>query len=120
MTKSNRFVQSTNFFRKSQDWYKQAFANMKKQNIDPRKIARYGEEDGIRALLSFSTLCLIAAEDSEGKEKDEFVKLSMSILLPMVRICTMRLVIHTHCLVSTILGSISDAQLYLHLDTFCH
>ena len=68
--------------RKKMSWYR----NVEKQGIPSSKISTYGEEDGIRALLSFSTLCLIAAEESEGDEKDEFLKLSMSVLLPMVRI----------------------------------
>jgi len=43
------------------------------------------EEDGIRALLSYSMLCLLAAEESGGDERDEFLRTSFSVLLPMVR-----------------------------------
>ena len=68
--------------RRKKGWYQKAMRNV---GIDS-KISLYGEEDGIKALLSFSALCLIAAEESEDDEKDEFVKLSMSILLPLVRI----------------------------------
>ena len=48
------------------------------------KTAFYGEEDGIRALLSYSMLCLLAAEQSGGDERDELLKNSFSVLLPMV------------------------------------
>ena len=71
--------------RKKHGWYKKVIQNMEKQSIDSTKIALNNEEMGMRALLSFSSLCLIAAEESEGDEKDEYVKLSMSVLLPIVR-----------------------------------
>ena len=71
--------------RTNSEWYQKVMRNMKKQSSDFCKISSYGEADAIMSLLSFSMLCLIAALHSEGVEKDEFVKLSMSVLLPTVR-----------------------------------
>ena len=58
--------------------------NMDKQSTDVRKIGSYRELDGVMALLSYSMLCLVGAEHSEGEDKDEFVKLAMSVILPLV------------------------------------
>ncbi|KAL9188503.1 hypothetical protein ACHAXT_006881 [Thalassiosira profunda] len=66
-------------------WYQKAMKTMGSRGIDPSKIPIYGEENAIRALLLYSMLCLVAAKECEGGEKDEFVKLSMSILLPMTQ-----------------------------------
>jgi len=71
--------------RKKMDWYGKVMRNLEKQSIDSKKVSSYGEEDGVSALLSFSTLCLIAAEESEDDVKDEFVKLAMSVLLPLTQ-----------------------------------
>lgn len=70
--------------RKRMSWYINVMKNLEKQGIDASKISCNGEEDGIRALLSFSSLCLIIAQESEEGEKNEFVKLAMSVLLPIV------------------------------------
>ncbi|KAL7543089.1 hypothetical protein ACHAXR_012410 [Thalassiosira sp. AJA248-18] len=72
--------------RKKLSWYQKIMKNMEKQNVDPNKISLHGEENGLVSLLAFSSLCLIAAEQSEGDdERDEFVKLSMSVLLPITQ-----------------------------------
>ena len=55
--------------RKRTSWYQKVMGNIEKQSIDSKKIQSYGEDDGIKALLSFSSLCLLAAEGSEGDEK---------------------------------------------------
>lgn len=68
--------------RKEQEWYKKIMSLVKRQNS---KIAIYKENEGLMTLLSFSTICLIAAENSDRGEKDRLLKLAMSILLPMVR-----------------------------------
>ena len=68
--------------RKKLSWYSKVSRNI---GSGSKKTSMYAEEDGIKALLSFSTLCLSVAEESEGDEKDEYVKLSLSILLPLVR-----------------------------------
>ncbi|KAL3759192.1 hypothetical protein ACHAWU_001210 [Discostella pseudostelligera] len=65
------------------NWYERAMRNFEKQKTKC-KTAFY-EEDGIRALLSYSMLCLLAAEESGGDERDEFLRTSFSVLLPMVR-----------------------------------
>ena len=70
--------------RKKLSWYQKVL-----RRSQDKKISMFAEEDGIKALLSFSTLCLHAAEKSEGDEKDEFIKLSFSILLPLVRTMAM-------------------------------
>ena len=73
--------------RKSTSWYQKVMGNIEKQSIDSKKIQSYGEDDGIKALLSFSSLCLLAAEGSEGDEKDELLGFSLSVLLPIVSLC---------------------------------
>lgn len=70
--------------REQLDWYQRVMRNIGKQ-ASKCKIAFYGEEDGIHALLSFSLLCLLVAEESEGDERDELLKNAFSVLLPMVR-----------------------------------
>ena len=72
--------------RRKLPWYQKVARNIEKQTIDSSKIALNAEEEGIRALLSFSSLCLIVAEESEGDEREEYVKLSVSVLLPIVRL----------------------------------
>jgi len=69
--------------RRKMDWYERVMRNFEKQSTKC-KTAFYGEEDGIRALLSYSMLCLLAAEQSGGDERDELLKNSFSVLLPMV------------------------------------
>ncbi len=69
--------------RKKSDWYQRVMRNIGKQSAKC-KIACYGEEDGIQALLSFSMLCLLASKESEGNARDELLKTSFSVLLPMV------------------------------------
>ena len=69
--------------RTQMDWYQRVMRNIGKLS-DKCKIAFYGEEDGIQALLSFSMLCLLAAKESNGDERDELLKNSFSVLLPMV------------------------------------
>ena len=73
--------------RKRTSWYQKVMGNIEKQSIDSKKIQYYGEDDGIKALLSFSSLCLLAAEGSEGDEKDELLGFSLSVLLPIVSLC---------------------------------
>ena len=68
-------------------WYKKVMANMEKQSIDSKKIVSYGEDDGIKALISFSRLCLIAAEGNEGDERQELLACSLSVLLPITQFC---------------------------------
>ena len=69
--------------RQKMSWYQKVMRN--KQSIDSSKISLYGEADGVRALLSFSMLCLIAAKESEGNEREELIRNSMSVLLPMAQ-----------------------------------
>ncbi len=73
--------------RKRTRWYQKVMGNIEKQSIDTKKIQSYGEDDGIKALLSFSSLCLFAAEGSEGDEKHELLGFSLSVLLPIVSLC---------------------------------
>lgn len=68
--------------RRDKNWYQKMMSIVKRQRS---KIALYKENEGLMTLLSFSTICLVAAEDSDGGEKDRLLKLAMSILLPMVR-----------------------------------
>ena len=49
------------------------------------KIALFREGDGLMTLLSFSMICLVAAEHSNAQKKDHFLKLALSVILPMVR-----------------------------------
>ena len=72
--------------RKRTSWYQNVMGNIEKQSIDSKEIQSHGEDDGIKALLSFSSLCLHAAERCEGDEKDELLGFSLSILLPIVRL----------------------------------
>jgi hypothetical protein len=69
--------------REQMGWYQRVMRNVGKQSAKC-KIAYYGEEDGIQALLSFSKLCLLASNESEGDARDELLKNSFSVLLPMV------------------------------------
>lgn len=48
-------------------------------------IASFREGDGLMTLLSFSMICLVAAEHSDADESDQFLKLALSVILPMVR-----------------------------------
>lgn len=71
--------------RKDAEWYKTILNNVAQQK---GKISSFGEDEGIKLLLSFVTLCLIAADTKKKKnEKGDLVKLSMSILLPIVSVC---------------------------------
>lgn len=81
--------------RKKKDWYGKVMKNVDKQDLHSEKVSSYGEEDGINALLSFSTLCLIAAEETEDDVKDDFVKLAMSVLLPLTQFSIDRQVWHS-------------------------
>lgn len=67
-------------------WYEKAMKIIEKQSIG--SIPSFKEDDGLKALLSFSKLCLLsAAQSSEGNEKDELLKQSFSILLPVTQFC---------------------------------
>ena len=68
-------------------WYKKVMANMEKQSIDSKKIVSYGEDDGIKTLLSFSRLCLIEAQGHDGDERHELLACSLSVLLPITQFC---------------------------------
>ena len=70
--------------RSKETWYEKAMKIIEKDRIGD-SISLYGEDDGISALLSFSKLSILAARSSEGVEKDELLKLSFSVLLPVVR-----------------------------------
>ena len=70
--------------RKSTEWYRKVQQSMNKEGLSTTDIALQSEAVGLRALLSFSLLCLLAAEQTEGDDQDGFVKLAMSILLPAV------------------------------------
>ena len=72
---------------KRMSWYRKVMSNMEKQCIDSKKILTYGEDDGIKALLSFSRLCRIAAKESVGDEKNELLGFSLSVLLPITQFC---------------------------------
>jgi hypothetical protein len=68
--------------RKDADWYQKIIENAAQQK---GKVFVFGEDHGIKSLLSFSMLCLIAANTKkEENDKGDLLKLSMSILLPIV------------------------------------
>ncbi len=71
--------------RKRTSWYQKVMGNIEKHSIESKEIHSHGEDDGIKALLSFSSLCLLVAERSEGDEKEELLGFSLSVLLPIVR-----------------------------------
>lgn len=73
--------------RKSTEWYKRVQQSMNKEGLSTTDIALQSEDKGLRSLLSFSWLCLLAAEQTEGDDQDGFVKLAMSILLPATQFC---------------------------------
>ena len=75
--------------RKSAEWYKRVQQSMNKDGLSTTDIALQSEDKGLSALLSFSWLCLLAAEQTEGDDQDGFVKLAMSILLPVVSVWAM-------------------------------
>ena len=70
--------------RTKEGWYEKAMKIIEKERIGD-SISLYAEDDGISALLSFSKLSILAAQSSEGVEKDDLLKLSFSVLLPVVR-----------------------------------
>lgn len=72
--------------RTKMNWYEKAMKIIEKQNIG--SISSFGEDEGIKALLEFSKLCLLSAQNKEDNEKDELLKLSFSVLLPVVRMIT--------------------------------
>lgn len=67
--------------RKDKEWYK----TIKRHVRHASKIAAFKEDEGMITLLSFSAICLVAAENSDASEKDRLLKLAMSVILPMVR-----------------------------------
>ena len=69
--------------RKDKDWYKKISSVIRRHTS---KIASFKEDDGIVTLLSFSSICLVAAGHSRREEKDSLMRLAMSVLLPMVNI----------------------------------
>jgi len=71
--------------RKDADWYQKIIVSAAQLK---GKVFTFGEDLGIKSLLSFSMLCLLAAGTKENQnDKDDLLKLSMSILLPMVSLC---------------------------------
>lgn len=65
---------------KNSKWYKSADLD-----YDHETIAAHGEDNGMKILLIFSNLCLLAAEASPTKAAiDALVKTALSVLLPMV------------------------------------
>lgn len=70
--------------RKDKEWYQKVMGIVKRQSS---KIGSFREVDGLMTLLSFSTLCLVAAKHF-FEEKDNLLKLAMSIILPMVSLLT--------------------------------
>lgn len=56
-----------------------------KREMKISNIASFREGDGLMTLLSFSMICLVAAEHSDAEERDHFLKLALSVILPMVR-----------------------------------
>lgn len=68
--------------RKEAEWYQKIMDSAAQQK---GKVSTFGEDDGIKSLLSFSMLCLISADaKKEQNDKGDLLKLSMSILLPIV------------------------------------
>lgn len=67
--------------RKEKEWHKRLISIVKKHTS---KIASYREDDGLLILLSFSSICLVTAELSEGQEKDDLIQLALSVILPIV------------------------------------
>jgi len=68
--------------RKEAEWYQKIIDSAAQQR---GKVSTFGEDDGIKSLLSFSMLCLIAADAKKNQnDQGNFLKLSMSILLPIV------------------------------------
>ena len=59
--------------RKRMSWYQKVRGNIEKQSINLKKIQSYVEDSGIKALLSFLNLCLLAAEGSKSDEMDELL-----------------------------------------------
>jgi hypothetical protein len=69
---------------KEKDWYADEVENRKRANAsDP--IARYAEDDGVALFFAFSSLCLRLAEsESDVDVRNQLLKISLSILLPVV------------------------------------
>lgn len=68
--------------RKEAEWYQKVIDSAAQQK---GRVSRFGEDYGIKSLLSFSMLCLIAADAKESQhDQGGFMKLSLSILLPIV------------------------------------
>ncbi len=70
--------------RMNAEWYQKVMDNLKRKGSEKNTIACFGEHDALRIMLSFSNLCLIAAEHNEGDQTNGLLKLSMSVLLPLV------------------------------------
>jgi len=71
--------------RMNAEWYQKVKDNLKKKGSEKNTIACFGEHDALRILLSFSNLSLIAAKHSDEDQKDGFMRLSMSVLLPLTQ-----------------------------------
>ena len=68
--------------RKEAEWYQNILDKAAQQRGN---VSTFGEDDGIKSLLSFSMLCLITADAKKNQHSQgDFLNLSMSILLPIV------------------------------------
>lgn len=70
---------------KKEEWYSTA---MEKLKYFTDTVANNGEDYALNLLLYFSRLCLhIAINDDECENKEELIKLSLSVILPVTQYC---------------------------------
>jgi hypothetical protein len=70
--------------RMDKEWHQKIKNVIKRQSSKSSSIALFKEDYGLMTLLSFSMMCLVAAEHREKLEKDNLLKLAMSVILPVV------------------------------------
>lgn len=70
--------------RMDKEWHQKIKNVIKRQSSKSCSIALFKEDYGLMTLLSFSMMCLLAAGHSEKVEKDNLLKLAMSVILPVV------------------------------------
>eukprot|EP00804_Cyclotella_cryptica_P030618 CCRYP_015660-RB/>CCRYP_015660-RB protein AED:0.34 eAED:0.34 QI:350/1/1/1/0.8/0.66/6/1929/1583 len=67
------------------EWHQKIRNVIKRHSSKSNSIALFKEDYGLMTLLSFSMMCLVAAEHSERGEKDNLLKLALSVVLPVTQ-----------------------------------